>query len=393
MKYASIIPLIGGETIAMERAFGKRPEYILSYSPFCANDEHLLNYYGYEVPYYLLDEDASHRGDVDVVNSVCPCAGLSLMSVTASSNNPKNQWMIDSTEHVLGVVKPTVLWGENAPALATKMGRPVVEKLRQSAQRHGYSMSLFKTKSLDHGIPQYRRRTFFFFWKGDRVPVFDYFKKERPSIENFIRGVKVNYPDPMSNLLVNAKTPSQDPFYRYVLQELNGGITHKEFSVRIPKSTGALSYINDRVRFDVVAKKLREWGIEREAAQCDRMQAKLDSGGGLMLRSTLVPKDYIGAFVGYLPHSITHPDEDRYWNVRECLAIMGMPNEFQLLNPIKSINHICQNVPVGTATDMAMQVKRFLDGTVDTIKTQFLIQDNHNQKIEYETERLTEFMA
>ena len=31
MKYASIVPLIGGETIAMENAFGKRPEYIVSY--------------------------------------------------------------------------------------------------------------------------------------------------------------------------------------------------------------------------------------------------------------------------------------------------------------------------------------------------------------------------
>ena len=44
-NYASIIPLIGGETIAMEKVFGKRPEYILSYSGFKANDSQLLNYY------------------------------------------------------------------------------------------------------------------------------------------------------------------------------------------------------------------------------------------------------------------------------------------------------------------------------------------------------------
>ena len=29
MKYASIVPLIGGETIAMQNVFGKLPEYIL----------------------------------------------------------------------------------------------------------------------------------------------------------------------------------------------------------------------------------------------------------------------------------------------------------------------------------------------------------------------------
>ena len=76
--YASIIPLIGGETIAMQNAFGKRPEYIMSYSGFNANDSQLLNHYKHEVPYHVLDEGGSHGGKVDVVNSVCPCAGLSM---------------------------------------------------------------------------------------------------------------------------------------------------------------------------------------------------------------------------------------------------------------------------------------------------------------------------
>ena len=52
-KYASIIPLIGGETIAMEKVFGKRPEYILSYSGFGANDSQLLNHYNRDLANYL----------------------------------------------------------------------------------------------------------------------------------------------------------------------------------------------------------------------------------------------------------------------------------------------------------------------------------------------------
>ena len=54
--YASIVPLIGGETIAMENVFGKRPEHIMSYTGFQANEEHLLNHYNNEVPYHILDE-------------------------------------------------------------------------------------------------------------------------------------------------------------------------------------------------------------------------------------------------------------------------------------------------------------------------------------------------
>ena len=30
-KYASIVPLIGGETFAMQNVFGTKPEYVLSY--------------------------------------------------------------------------------------------------------------------------------------------------------------------------------------------------------------------------------------------------------------------------------------------------------------------------------------------------------------------------
>ena len=50
MSFASIVPLIGGETIAMENAFGKRPKYIMSYKAFGANDSQLFNHYKYEVP-------------------------------------------------------------------------------------------------------------------------------------------------------------------------------------------------------------------------------------------------------------------------------------------------------------------------------------------------------
>ena len=61
MIYASIVPLIGGETIAMQNVFGKKPEYILSYSAFKANDLQLLNHYQNTIPYYSLDESNSNK--------------------------------------------------------------------------------------------------------------------------------------------------------------------------------------------------------------------------------------------------------------------------------------------------------------------------------------------
>ena len=77
MNYASIVPLIGGETIAMENVFGKRPDYMLTFDGFQANETHLINYYNNEVPYLNLSEGEKHPHSVDVVNTVCQCAGLS----------------------------------------------------------------------------------------------------------------------------------------------------------------------------------------------------------------------------------------------------------------------------------------------------------------------------
>ena len=372
-KHASIVPLIGGETIAQEKAFGTRPEYIMTYSVFKNNETHLLNYYNNEVPYYVLDEgNDPPKMQIDVVNTVCPCAGLSSLSPSASSDNKMNDWMYESAKYVLGNIKPKVFWGENAPRLASKMGEPVVKRLREIADDNGYTMSIYKTKSILHGLSQVRDRTFYFFWQGDQIPFFPYIdrKNNHEKIEDTIRNAYVSEDDPM-NILTNSRKPSENPFYKYVLEEMEGGITHKEFSSKIEKTTNPLDYIEAAgITYDKVGEWMSLNGYEREAAKCTRMYEKLKSGGNIMRKTTEIPKDYIGAFVGHMPNSITHPDEDRYITVREALSIMKLPSNFQLNGGIKNLNHICQNVPVTTAQDMAQAVKDYLDGKLDITQSE-----------------------
>ena len=59
MKHAFIVPLIGGQALGQAAAFGSRPDYLLSYTPFTSNDSHLVNHYN-DVPYILLDEGGKH---------------------------------------------------------------------------------------------------------------------------------------------------------------------------------------------------------------------------------------------------------------------------------------------------------------------------------------------
>jgi site-specific DNA-cytosine methylase len=391
--YASIIPLIGGETIAMQNAFGKRPEYIMSYEAFTANDSQLLNYYNNEVPYQLLDNFTGYLKEVDVVNSVCPCAGLSMLNVNASSDSATNDWMIESAKYVLGKVKPKVFWGENAPGLYGNMGKPVVERLREVGNKYGYTLSLYKTKSTLHGLGQVRNRAFYFFWKDSRVPVLPYFNREKEPIEECIRNAYVSDDDPM-NELVNERKPSDDPWYKYILEEVEGGITHKEFFERIEGSTNPLSYIeHKKISYLDVAKWFKEHGYEKQADKCIRIDKKYKDGGSIMKRGVELGKGHTSAFVGHFATSLTHPDEDRFISIREALSIMKMPKDFNLQGGKKNLNMICQNVPVSTAQDMAQCVKDYLDRKLDTVNSKFMRQSNINRTHEVENNSLEEFLV
>ena len=368
----------------MQNVFGSRPEYILSYEGFENNDQHLVEYYKREVPYHLIQGDSLPQVEsVDVINTVCPCAGLSSLSVTSSSDAAANDWMRTSARHVLGHLRPKVFWGENAPRLASKMGEPVVRDLRNIGRENGYTFSIFKTKSILHGLSQVRDRTFYFFWKGEKVPQFEYIKREHETIEDTIRSVKRDPSDPM-NILTSDRAPSQDPYYRYVLEEMENGISHSAFQDKLEKSYDVKHYIEDNgVTYDKVSKWMSKHGYEKQASRCMDMYHKLKSGGNIMRRGVNIPKGYIGAFVGAYPMTLTHPDEDRFLTLRECLSIMKLPEDFILQGGLKNINHICQNVPVTTAQDMADHVLRYVDGRLDNqlIDTDYLVQDNKSQTL------------
>lgn len=382
IKHASIVPLIGGETLGQIAAFGSKPEYLLSYSPFSNNDSHLVNYLK-DVPYILLDKGGKHPGYVDIVNAVCPCAGLSSLSPSANSEASVNDWMTITAKYVLEEMKPQVFWGENAPRFAGEMGKPIVRKLRAIAKENGYVLSIYRTKSLLHGLPQVRERSFYFFWRGDKVPMFNNFERNRPTIEDHIRSVSKTA---SQNQVTNTKIPSKDdPYYRYILEIMHNGMSHSDFQKKIDKTADVMYYIETNGHnYRQVKEFFLKEGYDRIASKLDKIQDKLDAGGNIMRRYSVIPKDYIGAFVGYLPTALTHPDEDRYLTYRECMSIMGMPEDFELLNPSRNLNHVCQNVPVTTATDMALEIKAVLEGKRDMMDAGLLYQFNSSKTFRIE---------
>lgn len=380
ITHGSIIPLIGGLPLGSDIGFGERSSFLMSYEAFWANDRHIVNHYG-DVPYYVLDKGEKPHQRVDVITSTCPCAGLSMMHNSYGDHNENNRWMPIAAEYVLGEYKPKVYFGENAPALAGNVGKNVRRNLYEIGRKHGYSMFLYRTKSLLHGSPQVRERSFYFFFQGDKLPVFERFNRPYARIEDVLRGVTSNFQmEP-----INKKIPSEDPYYSFILNEVHGGRTHREHvaSFVAGKNLKSLDTFGYLESLGYTHKQLGDYmtkiGNEREAAKCYRRHEKIASGGGIMTRGVIVPHDHIGAFVGWYPTSLTHPDEDRFITYREAMTIMGMPSDFELLDAgDKTYNHICQNVPVITATDMAAEVKAALEGKREWVDATLAIQHNHN---------------
>jgi site-specific DNA-cytosine methylase len=380
LTHAFIVPLIGGQVLGQEAALGSKPDYLLSYSPFSSNDSHIVHRFA-DKPYILLDQGGVHPHYVDVVGTTCPCAGLSSLSPSANSDASVNDWMYTTAQYVLGSMKPKVFWGENAPRFGGEMGKPIVAKLMKIAEKEGYTMTIYRTKSLLHGLSQVRERSFYFFWKGDKVPLFNYFDRPYESIEELLRKVPKNA---TQNTVTNEKVPSKDdPFYRYILEEMHGGITHQEFFNKIEKTVDVMSYIESK---GVSYKEVKPWmssnGYDKIASKLDAIQDKLDAGGNIMRRWSVIGKGYTGAFVGHMPIMLTHPDEDRYITYREAMSIMKLPYDFELLSPKKNLNHVCQNVPVTTATDMALEIKAVLAGQRDMMHANLLYQFNGNKTYE-----------
>ena len=386
MKHSTIIPLIGGEIIASSDVFGDKPEYILSYDVFKHNESHLLNYWNNEIPYYVLDKgDSAPKIKIDVVSSVCPCAGLSQYHNKAGEDNPNNQWMEKTANYILSEVKPKVFWGENAPALPGKIGEFMLKKLRNIGLQNGYSMSVYLTKNINHGVPQFRKRAFYFFWNkkefGERCPLINYFARPHKKIEDVIIDNESNFQmEP-----INSKTPSKDdPYYRYLLEEIHGGVTHREFFDILETKNVRGNDVESLIEiaghdYNMVGNWMEKNNYTREIEKCKRKFIKLKNNGNIMRRGTIVPKNYIGAFVGHYPNVLTHPHEDRYVTYREAMNIMGLPRDFELLNPRKSINHICQNVHYDTSKDMAMEIKSVFAGDRKFVETDFVFQSNLNK--------------
>lgn len=390
ITYAPIIPLIGGEPLGVMTALdGQLPEYVLSYSPFNDNDSHYIKYLrdvkGFTGDYAVIDDPAFENyvpKQVDVVMSTCPCAGLSSLSVASSADSPVNEWLYTSAEYVLSTVKPKVFWGENAPRLFSSFGKPVADKLHAIGKKYGYSLNLYYTESKLHGLCQKRPRTFYFFTQTEVAPIFKTWRRELNPVEDILKK-KTLKKDPM-NVLINKADPMDNPWVAYAVDKVGGG-TLKGVYDYIDETQNLINGADGDFGQNLL--EVADWmdaqdkpAFSHVAKRARAMQGKLDDGKGYWSHGVTMSKGAIPSLIGAMPGSLINPFTGTFLTLRDCLRIMGMPEDFNLAseNPVSKANHICQNVPVTTARDMMDGILEFLNGDCEYSNSDYIKQSNRN---------------
>jgi len=378
VRYASIVPLIGGFTIGNYMATGKKPEALISYSAFGANETHLRNYWP-DVPYYNLDENepGSMLKGLDFVSSTCPCAGLSMLNyskgksgMSRGSDAAQNEWMYKSSRYVLETLRPRVLFGENAPGLYGDLGKGVVEKLFEIGQEYGYSMSLVKTSTSKHGIPQERNRTFYFFWDSENAPILGSYNRSRKGLVEYLAEVP-------------SEASLQESFNMWKLEDLPTirfleevkGMTWKE--IMQAKDYGTLNwyivrkgYLDECIEY---TEKVMPDSVDLRVLK--HIKEKLAQGKGFWDGSPRLGTDAFNAVISKNMACGAHPTEKRFITVREYMHLMGLPHDYELLN-ISQWNHIAQNVPTATARDWTYEVLKYLRGELPSSGVKLFRQNN-----------------
>ena len=400
MKHTTIIPLIGNIALASEAAYNTNLSEIYSFEPFADNDSHLMNYYEFknrDVDYRVLSDDSKVNETYDVVSTICPCAGLSGLSKSSSADNPANDWMYKTANVVLEHMQPQVFWGENAPALATNKGHKVRDSLAAIGKKFGYSFTVYKTNSILHGIPQKRPRTFYFFWKGDKAPVMEWYKLPYEPIETYVDNHAIG--NSLQTRFKGAwKVPSDNPYYRYIREVIHPGISHQEFHEIIDKPWELITYIRSKNELRGLAKWFGDNDDQKMHERWTAKAQKVDDGFNLFCRGGHFLKNYCTSVIGNgVMENLMHPIEERFFTIREVMTLMGLPQDFELLHPNKFANHIAQNVPFNTAKCMAEQVKKFVDNDLEMCYSNYILQDNDRQQLvdwqEHPTPSLKEYFA
>lgn len=337
MKHAAIVPLAGGAAIGASLALKRPPEYMASWDVFAHNDSYCRQYYP-EVPFHDA-KTIKKVPKVDIITCVPPCSGLSTAtpSTARGCKAPQNEHMLSVAE--VGMIKKTFcIVIENAPTLYSKGGEQFAVRFLPLCKKYGYSMVLYKTSTILHGLPQNRVRSFVILYKGVKIPEFNWINKSYTPLHSW----KVEN----NSQLSNPWRIKDDELINLVKKKVNGNFLKKIYD-RYQGPITAWRFITD----NNLVKKFK-------TKPYDYMAEHYLAGDGIMDRSPYLVWDHCNALMWKSAHKMINPAKpSRQFNIREMMNLMGLPKNYKEI-PAKDINVLFQNVPVTTVKTLVEEIIR-----------------------------------
>lgn len=412
IKWICCQPLTGGMYLGTEKAVGHPAEFILSFPGLnkieynkdgtiknAGNEYHFLKYLqsvGRLPEYKLIDKNPFEPGpvdgvdiindadwstdrqisfdDIDLVTAVPVCSGLSLATTAATtkehldSRNCNMEWL---ARYVLQNIKPKIYIFENAPALVSSRGDAVRMDLERTAKEYGYSIAYYKTDTKLHGVPQLRPRTFVMFikWRdesGENTPDLHFIKEDCKKFFDFLAEIPKDAPQQDDLIKMNDLSKTAIEFLRGRLGDDWREPVINETKGKISEYIRAHHLDDDMIEYARVNKPENVYNKIKHYFNHIREKA-VDGKGYYETMAHIPTKDLSPAIIFKNMFVMLNPFEDRLLSMRECLKLMGHPDDFKVYGTYhEKCRKIGQNVPVNTARWIASEAVRVIENW-DTI--------------------------
>jgi site-specific DNA-cytosine methylase len=403
ITFGDIVPLAGGMSIGASNILNKSPEVIFSYKSFYENDKLYLRYlqqHNIHVPYYQLDNEyfnvneieQKYKNKIDYIGAIFPCSGLSQAACRAKGTRTDadpNKWMILGSNFILEHISPKIFIFENAPTLYTNVGEGMRNKLYEIARNFNYSITFYKTNTLQHGIPQFRPRTFAIFFKGDYAPILNYYNRPYLPLTEYLNQI------PESASLQKKYMTCEPDINDYEITKFFKKIYGEKWRTTIYKlyTTHLTSY--DYLKRQGLLQDFRDFldtlsdASEIVKRNTEHVINKTNVGKNFRMsyRVLGMDKDYVYAVISEMMCRTIHPTKDRLLNIREYMHLMGLPFDYELERP-KEYSKITQNVPVNACQDITIEAVEIIKGNRVLAKSSLYMQDNTKEKINLKTKSL-----
>lgn len=408
IKWATLQPLVGGMTIAAHQVLKTPPEFIIT--GFAVNDQECINYFNNilklnipvitmdpEYKYFITEKDEilfnKLNKNIELINYVPICSGLSGLTTNCSKckvENAQNENQYNLTNFILKRIKPKVAVYENAPQLFSNSGKEVLEIIKDIAKDNSYSLTLEKTDTFLHGIPQHRQRTFVYFFNDTEASFIKYENLKPKPLIDYLKEI----PDwaEAQDLFAGNINSHKDVTYEWVEslkrnnEEIIDVIHRYDNTI---KWISGLGFLQNYTGFDNIIKWAEKKANTNEKKYISalknykRIKEKVKSGGRFWDDSCMIgtAPDYVNAVIWKVMKEKPHPIEDRPINLREYSHLMGMPHDWNLANWDDHVK-ISQNVPVSTSRHVARNCIDYINGNLEKSTGYFIKQNNIKQIVD-----------